>query len=481
MKRIMGVLLAVVMLMALLPITGEPAQAADTDADNVVYHTVKFDVSSAPMPIDTPESQTIEHGQKLTLPKLPDIPGWTFQGWRKDSYTGNNFFDNTDVQFDMTLYAVWSCNVILRMEPAGAGKIGLDTGSGMEYVSGSKLAYYYSYYDQPFIIEAVPNEGYSFQGWRKDSETGEIYSTNPRIELTPDGNTILYAVFGGQVTGISLNESSCRVDIGAMHFLTATITPSDAPNKSIVWTSSKPSVATVDTNGCVLGGASIGTTTVSATTVDGGYTAKCTVKTMFKDVKDSSAYYYKPVYWAALNNITKGYITESDQGTSLYGKFGIDENCTRGALMVFLWRLAGKPSVSGIENPFNDVDKAELGTTYYNAILWGADQGITKGYPDGGFHPDDPVVRKDIMIMLYRFAGKPKITNPKEMTFTDVVGVYPKTSDTYKAILWGYSLGITNGYSSGEYAGQFGCLLDCLRKDIVTFLYRYKGKPKVDY
>jgi hypothetical protein len=63
------------------------------------------------------------------------------------------------------------------------------------------------------------------------------------------------------------------------------------------------------------------------------------------------------------------------------------------------------------------------------------------------------------------------------MKFTDVVGVYGKNTDTYKAIGWGYNMGITSGYSDGPYKGQFGCNLDCLRKDIVTFLWRYKGKP----
>ena len=81
--------------------------------------------------------------------------------------------------------------------------------------------------------------------------------------------------------------------------------------------------------------------------------------------------------------------------------------------------------------------------------------------------------------MLYRFAEKPSFTDKKGMKFTDVVGVYNKNSDTYKAICWGYNLGITNGYSIGDYAGQFGCKLPCLRRDIVTFIWRYKGKPPV--
>ena len=218
--------------------------------------------------------------------------------------------------------------------------------------------------------------------------------------------------------------------------------------------------------------------TVSATA--GGQTVSAKIQTRFWDVAGSSdknaanyQYFFTPVYWAADKGITNGFQTDDYIGTEKYGSFGADDDCTRGQLMVFLWRLAGKPSTEGIENPFSDVSEEALGSTYYNAILWGSDQGITKGYEDGTFRPGDTVIRKDIMIMLYRFAGKPSFTDKKGMNFTDVVGVYGKTSDTYKAISWGYNLGITNGYSSGEYAGQFGCSLPCLRKDIVTFLYRY--------
>ena len=76
------------------------------------------------------------------------------------------------------------------------------------------------------------------------------------------------------------------------------------------------------------------------------------------------------------------------------------------------------------------------------------------------------------MILLYRVAGKPAVSGT--LKFTDCQNLN-KNSDTYKAILWGSQKGITNGYSSGEYAGQFGTGLPCLREQIVTFLYRYNN------
>ena len=55
----------------------------------------------------------------------------------------------------------------------------------------------------------------------------------------------------------------------------------------------------------------------------------------FTDVQDPSHPFFKEIYWAADLGITKGY---SD------GTFGIDRSCTRGEAIMFLWRLAGKPS-----------------------------------------------------------------------------------------------------------------------------------------
>jgi hypothetical protein len=61
------------------------------------------------------------------------------------------------------------------------------------------------------------------------------------------------------------------------------------------------------------------------------------------------------------------------------------------------------------------------------------------------------------------------------ITFPDVLdlGLSAK-SDTYRAILWGSSIGITSGYSDGN----FQPMTNCLREHIVTFLYRYHSKVK---
>ena len=83
------------------------------------------------------------------------------------------------------------------------------------------------------------------------------------------------------VEGVSLNKTSTTLVINGGNYgteqLNATITPADAVNKNVTWTSSNPAVATVSNTGLVTAVAK-GTTTITVTTEDGGYTATCTVK-----------------------------------------------------------------------------------------------------------------------------------------------------------------------------------------------------------
>ena len=88
--------------------------------------------------------------------------------------------------------------------------------------------------------------------------------------------------------------------------------------------------------------------------------------------------------------------------------------------------------------------------------------------------------------MLYRFCVKPDwaFTSDRpesKFKFTDVIGTYKPGTDTYNAIAWGYVNKITNGYTSGPNKGKFGCSLDCMRKDIATFLYRMVQSGQYQY
>ena len=214
----------------------------------------------------------------------------------------------------------------------------------------------------------------------------------------------------------------------------------------------------------------VGTAVVTITATETGdykgtATANFTIKKaggnpsslVFPDVRDPKHPYYNAIYWAVDAAITKGYPD---------GTFGINRNCTRGEMMMFLWRYAGKPSPkTASKSPFKDVPKTH---TFYKAILWGSQKGITKGYSDGTFGVNRNVSRGECMMFLWRLKGKP---TPKAVTkapFPDV----PKSHAFYTAVLWGYQKKITTGFTEGKLKGKFGVNESCTRGQIVTFLYR---------
>ena len=90
----------------------------------------------------------------------------------------------------------------------------------------------------------------------------KIYTTSP------------YGVVN--VESISLNASSANLTVGETKALSATVLPANATDKSVTWTTSNASVASVNQNGLVTANA-IGNATITATTTDGGLTATCNV------------------------------------------------------------------------------------------------------------------------------------------------------------------------------------------------------------
>ena len=99
------------------------------------------------------------------------------------------------------------------------------------------------------------------------------------------GLTIIAGIEANKdVTGVSLSDSSISVYKGMSYQLSATVLPSDATNQNVTWSSSNSSVATVSSAGLVTA-LTVGTTTITVRTEDGGYTASCTVEVLeFNDI-----------------------------------------------------------------------------------------------------------------------------------------------------------------------------------------------------
>ena len=89
-------------------------------------------------------------------------------------------------------------------------------------------------------------------------------SATTTITVTPVG-----------VTSISLSSNSESIKVGKTVTLIPTISPSNATNKNVTWSTSSSAIATV--SGGTVTGVAPGTATITVTTVDGNKTATCTV------------------------------------------------------------------------------------------------------------------------------------------------------------------------------------------------------------
>ena len=173
----------------------------------------------------------------------------------------------------------------------------------------------------------------------------------------------------------------------------------------------------------------------------------------FPDVQDPGEYYYTPVLWAAVNNITNGV-----EG----GLFAPGNTCKREQVVTFLWRAMGSPEPTSTDCPFEDVAE---GKYYYKAVLWAVENGITTGKSATRFAPKDTITRAEFVTFLWRTEGKPgcSTSNP----FYDV----SSGSYYYDAVLWAVENGITTGKSAQKFAPKD----PCTRGQVVTFLYRDLG------
>jgi len=116
-----------------------------------------------------------------------------------------------------------------------------------------------------WVSESIINSDYD-----SDNASSDTTPTNPVAPVVPE--TVA-------VTSVSLSPTEVTLSRGTSQVLTASVSPANASNKALTWSSSDRSVAVVE-NGIVTPKGN-GTATITVTTVDGNKTATCkvTVKT----------------------------------------------------------------------------------------------------------------------------------------------------------------------------------------------------------
>lgn len=297
-----------------------------------------------------------------------------------------------------------------------------------------------------------------------------------------------YPIIRVPVTGVSLDKETMSLTAGSSGTLTATITPENATNKNLTWTSDNEAVVAVSDG--VVSAVAAGTANITVTTADGGKTATCVVTVTRRSSSSSRPSYPittpdktengsvtvtpKSAKRGSVVTITvtpdAGYVLDELTVTDKDGK---ELSLTKKSDTEYTFVMpAGKVEITPSfvkQAPSQTFVDVRTGDYFYDAVLWAVEKGITNGTSAETFSPEAPCTRAQIVTFLWRAAGSPVVNYA--MDLSDVAG------DAYyaEAVRWALSEGITTGTS----ADQFSPNATCTREQAVTFLYRAAGSPAV--
>lgn len=245
-----------------------------------------------------PEIMFVKDGETIDITDISNLYGYDYKGLYSDENYKNSFDANTAVKESIELYAKYTpktYNVTFKL-PNGA------TVGGVQKVAYMEAAKDPGAYNIPGLI---------FAGWDKDFSC-----------ITED--TVVNALYfkESEYPRIALNRSSVVLYTGTYFDLIATITPSDLVGKEIEWSSSDPSVATVNEYGKVTA-LKAGQTVITAKVVENKETASCTItvqsdlasKLMLKEDsklnRDDIGYIRKVALQTPVSNVKNEFINEN--------------------------------------------------------------------------------------------------------------------------------------------------------------------------
>ncbi|XKH53009.1 S-layer homology domain-containing protein [Citricoccus nitrophenolicus] len=110
----------------------------------------------------------------------------------------------------------------------------------------------------------------------------------------------------------------------------------------------------------------------------------------FTDITESNVF-FDEIVWAANAGVTKGYAD---------GKFLPYDRVTRGEFASFLFR-AVEPEAGEWDESFSDVAESH---PHHEAISWLASAGVSTGYKDGTYKPNDTITRGEVAALMQRYA-----------------------------------------------------------------------------
>ena len=179
----------------------------------------------------------------------------------------------------------------------------------------------------------------------------------------------------------------------------------------------------------------------------------------FKDVK-SSDWFYSSVNYVADKGIMNG--TSST-------RFAPKASLTRAMGVTLLYRVAGSPSVAGVNLPFTDV---KGGQWYTDAVKWAYKNGIVNGKSDTYFATNVNITRAEFVTILYRYTAHAGLTVPVTNR-----GNYP--TDLMDIPNWAFAAVNTMCFGeviTGRSDGRFDSNANITRAETAAVIERYTKK-----
>lgn len=338
---------------------------------------------------------------------------------------------------------------------------------------------------------------------------GETLNTAKVTAIGVGKTTITYTIGGKEascevtvtprtisVESITLNKPQLSLVKGATETLTATVLPTTATDKTVIWESGDTAVATVKDG--IVTAVAAGNATITAKA--GEKTATCAVTVTNPSNSGSSSGgggSSTPRYAVTVPDKTengslsvssknakkgsdvtvtatpdKGYevddiVAKDAKGNKLTlkdngdGTYTFTMPASKVTVTAAFAEKKAEPIVP--EKLFADVSADDY---YYEAVKWASENGVTGGIGENLFGANLPCTRAQIVTFLWRAAGSPE---PKGMSgFVDV------SADAYyaKAVAWAVEEGIVSGTSATTFSPD----AVCTRAQSVAFLYRAFGE-----